>query len=157
VLRRASLVSCGLRRLRVGPGQRVVVLVCDSHDEDRAVALRAIAEGGNQAVELDVSSTLGELTAQLTELRAAILFACAEGVERWRATRVPMRVIGDGLETIWWRAFELRELAMSPRALRSPRHANPESADSRARQAGDRVAPLSVPALTEGPAPALAG
>jgi hypothetical protein len=121
------------------------------------VALRAITEGGNRAVELDVSSSLEELTAQLTELRAAILFACAEGVERWRATKVPMRVIGDGLETIWWRAFELREMAMTPRTLRARRRGDAESVATPLVRTGEWVAPLPVPALTQGSAPALAG
>lgn len=113
VLWRAALGASGLQRMRIGTGRRIAVLTCDCHDEDREVAVRAINLSANCPLVLDVTLPLGELTERLTELRSGVLFACEEGTQRWRATNVPMRVIGDGIETTWWKAFEAREIGTS--------------------------------------------
>ena len=47
--------------------------------------------------------------ADLVPHRGGLLMACAEGVSAWRATGVPMRVIGDGADVVWWKALELRD------------------------------------------------
>jgi hypothetical protein len=132
VLYRASLAASGLRRLRVPSGDPVAILVCDEHAEDRAVALLASARNANRALELEVRASLEELRIQLSAVRGAILFACPEGTQEWRATNIPMRVIGDGLETLWWRTFELREMAAAATSLvvSSPGGAEPEPASA---------------------------
>jgi hypothetical protein len=48
------------------------------------------------------------LRTQLSRDRGGVLLACPEGVAAWRATGVPMRVVGDAPHTLWWRLLELR-------------------------------------------------
>jgi hypothetical protein len=116
---RAGLVSSGLKRLGIRPGSAIGVLICAAHEEDRAVAQMAIAQGGYGLVGLNITLSVQDLTFRLISSKCKVLFACAEGVERWRLTGVPMRVIGEGVDIIWWRALELRERAASPDDLRT--------------------------------------
>ena len=48
------------------------------------------------------------LAKALRECQPAILVACAHGVDAWRSTGVPLRIVGDGEGVLWWRALELR-------------------------------------------------
>jgi hypothetical protein len=108
---RLELLTSALRRVGARPDDEVVVLVCDQHPSERALAHEAIELACSVVVDLDVEMPLPELEGELTSRRGRILLACQEGVSRWRETNVPMRVIGESSEpyVMWWRMLELKE------------------------------------------------
>ncbi len=108
---RPWLLARALERYGICPGMGVAVLVCESHAIDRAVAVEAIASLG--ALQIDLGDVLPpvDLAEALRDQRPAMLVACAHGVDAWRSTHVPLRVVGDGQDVLWWRALELREAA----------------------------------------------
>jgi hypothetical protein len=108
VARRAACLSLGLAGLGVKPGDRVAILVCPDHEEDRLVGRRAVAHCNARPVCLAVEDPVSTLRAQLSSERGGVLLACEEGVAAWRATMVPMRVVADTPQTVWWRLLELR-------------------------------------------------
>lgn len=105
---RAGRLARGLEAIGVQNGQRVVVLCCDRHAEDRRVALAAAGEIGAAAVvPTDWSpSALSHVVAG--HGAAGIHLACEEGVEAWRAARGTGVMIGDGVGVMWWKALECR-------------------------------------------------
>lgn len=106
VRRRAAKLATGFRRLRAPTGAEMPVLVCEEHAHDRHVACLAIALHGSTPITLPIGD---DLKVDIERHRGRVLVACAEGVAAWRATGVPMRVIGDGADVVWWKALELRD------------------------------------------------
>lgn len=104
---RAARLASGLRRLHVQPSDNVVVLCCDDHHEDRVVACSASFEVGARAHVLDLELGAKELAEHLRRLCPSLVLACREGVDSWRRTKVPCRVVGDDHDVFWWKALEL--------------------------------------------------
>ena len=106
VRRRAMHLAQGMRRL--GPPTHPVtpILVCEAHAHDRQVACLAATLQGSTPIVLPFGD---DLAVELERHRGEILVACAEGVAAWRATGVPMRVVGEGVDVVWWKALERRE------------------------------------------------
>jgi hypothetical protein len=95
----------------VRSSQRVVVLCCGEHAEDRHVAVTAARSlGAVPIIPLDWSvATLRSLFADLGG--PTVHLACEEGVEAWRAARGRGIMIGEGFDVIWWKALECRHAA----------------------------------------------
>jgi hypothetical protein len=106
---RAQCLAAGLRKIGVSRGSSLAVLICDHHAEDRDVAVAA-AQIVDAVVTLhSLHEPIAALAASLESHRGGVLLACSEGVEIWRQTTVPLRVVGDGPGVLWWRAMELQE------------------------------------------------
>jgi hypothetical protein len=105
---RAARLSRGLTAMGVRSHDRVVVLCCAEHAEDRQVAVAAARKlGAVPIIPLDWS--ISTLTPLLADLRnRAVHLACEEGVEAWRAAYGKGIMIGEGFEVLWWRALECR-------------------------------------------------
>jgi hypothetical protein len=91
--------------------QRVVVLCCGDHSEDRQVAVTAARSiGAVPIIPLDWGvSTLSSLFADLGG--PTVHLACEEGVAAWRAAHGTGIMIGEGLGVMWWKAVECRYAA----------------------------------------------
>jgi non-ribosomal peptide synthetase component F len=115
--RRSNRLARGLVSLGVGPGDRVALLCCEDHSDDRLVAELAAGklEAGQICIPLDLDVV--ELRDRLLGLRPTVVLACREGVAAWRATGVACRVVGDETGVIWWKLLELRH---SPGPLSGP-------------------------------------
>ena len=114
VLERARRLGRGLKSLGVRSGQRVIVLCCDHHLEDRSAAVAALE--GLDAVPV-VPADWDERT--LTRLFAkrslpSVHLACEEGVAAWRAVSGTGIMIGDGDGVMWWKGLECRHAAEVP-------------------------------------------
>ena len=107
--RRAVRLAAGLRAIGVLPGTALAILVCDDHAADRAVGALAAQILGVSVTVCAVDLPVDALSECLQSSRHAVLLACAEGVEAWRKTGVPLRVVGDGPGVLWWRALELQQ------------------------------------------------
>lgn len=108
VRQRALHLRRALEAVGVRSGQRVVVLCCAAHVEDRQVALAALeALGATAVVPVDwsVSAIAGLFSGSGHQ---AVHLACEEGVEAWRAARGTGVMIGDGFGVLWWKALECR-------------------------------------------------
>jgi hypothetical protein len=105
VRRRATKLATGFRSLGAPTGTQMPVLVCEEHVHDRRVACLAIALHGSTPIPLAFGD---DLKGDVERHRGGVLVACAEGVAAWRETGVPMRVVGDGADIVWWKALELR-------------------------------------------------
>jgi hypothetical protein len=110
-LDRATCLAAALRRLGIGAGSPLAVLVCPDHAADHEVACAAAAIIGAHTTALHAGASVEQLRASLTEHRGGVLLACGEGVERWQETGVPLRVVGEGAApgVLWWRLLELQE------------------------------------------------
>jgi hypothetical protein len=106
---RSGLLARALARRGIHQGSVVAVRACDIHSVDRQVAFDAIQSLGAKGVDLGNAGSTAELAMALRECHPAILVACAHGVDAWRSTGVPLRIVGDGEGVLWWRALELRE------------------------------------------------
>jgi acyl-coenzyme A synthetase/AMP-(fatty) acid ligase len=105
---RAARLVRALTAMGVEAGQRVVVLCCSEHVEDRRVAVAAIKSIGAVAIVPEdwsrpsLTRLLGGMDPRTVHL------ACEEGVDGWRAARGSGVMIGDGLGVLWWKALECR-------------------------------------------------
>jgi len=108
VRQRAGRLARGLSSLGVAAGQRVVVLCCAGHLEDRSVAVAALETlEAVPVVPIDWSErTLARLFANRTGPNVHL--ACEEGVAAWRAVRGTGIMVGEGDGVIWWKGLECR-------------------------------------------------
>ncbi len=105
---RAERLGRALKAMGVASGQRVVVLCCSEHAEDRHVATTA-ARGLDAAVIIPVDWGASALTLLFADLGGpTVHLACEEGVVAWREARGSGIMIGDGLDVLWWKALECR-------------------------------------------------
>jgi hypothetical protein len=92
-------------------GQRIVVLCCAEHVEDRRVAVAATESIGAVAI-VPGDWSQPELARVLAGMNPRTVYlACEEGVDGWRAARGTGVMIGDGLGVLWWKALECRYAA----------------------------------------------
>ena len=104
--RRAERLAAGLRGIGVSSGSALSILVCDYHAQDRAVATIAAQLLGAVVTHYDRDQPIEALAECLQLHRDAVLFACIDGVDIWRETKVPLRVVGEGPGVLWWRALD---------------------------------------------------
>jgi hypothetical protein len=101
---RVRALTAGLRRRGLAGDGTMLVVTCESHDVDGAVAASAGARTGLRVTRLDPASD--ELVTTL-ETRPTVVLACREGSASVAATRVPCRIFGDRPGMAWWRMLEL--------------------------------------------------
>ncbi|WP_143168700.1 hypothetical protein [Amycolatopsis australiensis] len=101
---RVWALTAGLRRRGLAGTGTMLVVTCEAHDADRAVATSAAERTGLRVTQLDPASA--ELVTAL-ETRPTVVLACREGSARVAATRVPCRIFGDHPGMAWWRLLEL--------------------------------------------------
>jgi hypothetical protein len=110
VRKRADRLRRGLQSMGVRSGQRVVVLCCADHTEDRSAAQAALEALG--AIPLVPGDWTKAALAELFSRQSApnLHLACAEGVAAWRTARGTGIMIGDGGGdgVLWWKALECR-------------------------------------------------
>jgi hypothetical protein len=108
---RSGRLRRGLQSMGVAPGQRIVVLCCGDHAEDRQVAVDALK--GLGVVAITPSDWTRPALDGLFDNRIYpnIHLACEEGVAAWRAVRGTGIMIADGPGVVWWRALECRHAA----------------------------------------------
>ena len=111
---RAGRLQRGLHSMGVAAGQRIVVLCCGDHAEDRQVAVDALE--GLGVVAITPSDWTWPALAGLFDNRAYpnIHLACEEGLDAWRAARGTGIMIADGPGVVWWRGLECRHAAHTP-------------------------------------------
>jgi hypothetical protein len=114
---RVARLGRALSAMGVHAGQRVVVLCCAEHLEDRDVAVAAVkGVGARPVVPFEWSKpALARLFSALDP--RPVHLACEEGVDSWRSVRGTGVMIGDGLGVLWWKALECRYAAVdTPKA-----------------------------------------
>jgi hypothetical protein len=114
VVERAGRLGRGLKSLGVRAGQRVVVLCCVHHLEDRSAAVVALE--GLGAVPVIPSDWDEPTLVMLFAKRSlpSVHLACEEGVAAWRAVSGTGIMIGDGDGVMWWKGLECRHSADVP-------------------------------------------
>lgn len=115
VAARQGRLARGLRQLRVGPGDKVMVLCCEHHCEDRQVAVGALAVIGAAPVLLDRWGDGEALRETMRSDHVRFFLACEEGVSLWKRSGGRGVMVGDGPEVIWWKALEARAARSDPR------------------------------------------
>jgi hypothetical protein len=114
VLERARRLGRGLKSLGVRSGQRVVVLCCAHHLEDRTAAVAALQGLGAVPV---IPTDWDERTLIMLFAKRrlpSVHLACEEGVAAWRAVSGTGIMIGDGDGVMWWKGLECRHAAEVP-------------------------------------------
>lgn len=99
--RRAHRLAHGLVSLGADDTTTVVVACCQSHQDDRQVALTAVAEVGCTALVLGEGGLAGDR-------RPDLVLACEEGLSRWQRLGIAARVVSEAPGTIWWKLLECR-------------------------------------------------
>jgi non-ribosomal peptide synthetase component F len=106
---RGDRLARALHSHGVGPGDLVLVIVCDP--AERAVALEGVAKAGARPLHLPCDMAPDAFAAAHRRAHPTATIACAEGVELWHAAGCHGRILGDGPGVTWWRLAELRESA----------------------------------------------
>ncbi len=106
--RRADRLARGLLSLGLTTGDCVVVLCCDKHQTDRAVAYCSAQKADLAPIVLPAALPVESLRGRLRSLQPRLLLACSEGVIAWRQTGVACRVVGDEPGVTWWKLLEAR-------------------------------------------------
>lgn len=121
--KRSQSFGVGLSRY-VSALDPVATFVCHRHPEDRYVASRALELLKADEIPIDELSDSARLAHVVADIRPKLLIACQHGVEIWQMASVPVRVVGDGAEVIWWRSLEARGAALLRKEARNAESAH---------------------------------
>ena len=105
--RRANRLARALQKMTLSQNSIAVISCCPAHKDDERVAAAAA-----RSIGLTAFCVLDGWEWTFDSASAAVVLACAEGIDRVRS--VSGVVVSDSPGTYWWRLLELRE---SPEAL----------------------------------------
>jgi non-ribosomal peptide synthetase component F len=117
--KRSNRLGRALVAMGIEPGQRVALLCCEDHPGDLMVGYVGVQKAGATSVVLPPAAATDDLAGVLRLVEPRLVIACSEGLDAWKAAKVPARVVGDAPDVVWWKALELRQ---PPDAFQVPGH-----------------------------------
>jgi non-ribosomal peptide synthetase component F len=106
--KRSNRLGRALVAMGIEPRQRVALLCCEDHPGDLMVAYVGVQKAGAISVVLPPAAATDDLAGVLRMTEPRLVIACSEGLEAWKAAKVPARVVGDAPDVVWWKALELK-------------------------------------------------
>ncbi len=117
--KRSNRLGRALVAMGIEPRQRVALLCCEDHPCDLMVAYVGVQKAGAISVLLPPSADTDQIAEVLHLVKPRLVIACSEGSEALKAAQVPVRVVGDAPDVVWWKALELKH---SPDPFQVPAH-----------------------------------